>query len=108
MKGESMMQQLNVQLAIAIPADQVLISKVELEELQSQSLTGVFWTMKDLEQRTSRKKEWLVENLLYQPRFKKQLEHIVYYPKGKGSPWSFNAPKMAKFLEDNFHLIYGI
>lgn len=101
-------QQLNVQLAIPIPSDQVLISKVELEELQRQSLTGVFWTMKDLEQRTSRKKEWLIENLLYQPRFKKQLEHIVYYPKGKGSPWSFNAPKMAKFLEDNFHLIYGI
>ena len=101
-------QQLNVQLAIPIPADQVLISKVELEELQRQSLTGVFWTMKDLEQRTSRKKDWLIENLLYQPRFKKQLEHIVYYPKGKGSPWSFNAPKMAKFLEDNFHLIYGI
>lgn len=101
-------QQLNVQLAIPIPADQVLISKVELEELQRQSLTGVFWTMKDLEQRTSRKKEWLIENLLYQPRFKKELEHIVYYPKGKGSPWSFNAPKMAKFLEDNFHLIYGI
>lgn len=101
-------QQLTVQLAIPIPADQVLISKVQLEELQRQSLTGVFWTMKDLEQRTSRKKEWLIENLLYQPRFKKQLEHIVYYPKGKGSPWSFNAPKMAKFLEENFHLIYGI
>lgn len=100
------MQQLNVQLAIPIPADQVLISKVELEELKGYQLAGVYWTMKDLEQRTGRRKEWLIENILYKPRFKKQLENIVYYPKGKGSPWSFNAPKMAQFLEQNFHLIY--
>lgn len=105
------MQQLNVQLAIPIPEDQVIISKVELEELKRNQLTGVYWTMKDLEARTGRKKEWLIENVLYVPKFKKVLDSknggFVYYPKGKGSPWAFQATKMAKFLDDNFHLIYG-
>jgi phage pi2 protein 07 len=101
------MQQLTVQLAIPIPEDQVIISKVELEELKRSQLTGVYWTMKDLETRTGRKKEWLIDNVLYVPKFQKILDGFVYYPKGKGSPWAFQATKMAKFLEENFHLIFG-
>lgn len=67
--------------------------------------------MKDLEAHTGRKKEWLQENILYVPRFKQKLDArnggFVYYSKGKGSPWAFQATKMAKFLDDNFHLIWG-
>ena len=59
-----MQQQLNVQLTIHIPEDQVLISKVELEELQRTKLKGKSWTMKDLEAQTGRKSEWLQENIL--------------------------------------------
>lgn len=105
-----MQQQLNVQINIPIPEDQVLISKVELEELRNNQLAGESWTMKDLETKTKRKKEWLQENILYVPRFKQKLDTnnggFVYYPKGKGSPWAFQATKMAQFLDDNFHLIY--
>ncbi|MEX0595914.1 MAG: DUF771 domain-containing protein, partial [Candidatus Paceibacterota bacterium] len=46
------MQQLSVNLTIPIPTDQVLISKVELEDLKNQSLIGTYWSMKDLEKRT--------------------------------------------------------
>lgn len=111
-------QQLNVQLSIQIPADQVIINKVELdglqqelEELKRKQLEGLYWTMKDVENRTGRKHEWLQENILYVPKFKKILDAnnggFVYYSKGKGSPWAFQATKMAKFLDDNFHLIWG-
>lgn len=65
------MQQLNVSLTIPIPNEQVLISKVELEELKEQSLVGLYWNMKDVEERTGKKIDWLKENVLYQPRFKK-------------------------------------
>lgn len=106
-----MQQQLNVQLTIHIPEDQVLISKVELEDLQRNKLAGKYWTMKDLEAQTGRKSDWLQEKILYVPRFKQKLDArnggFVYYPKGKGSPWAFQATKMAKFLDDNFHLIWG-
>ena len=105
------MQQLNVSLSIPIPSDSVLIKKVEFEDLQRQQLSGVYWTMKDLEKRTNKGQIWLKENLLYKPRFKKELDSenggFVYYPKVRGENWSFHATKMAAFLDKNFHLIFG-
>jgi len=105
-----MMQELEVSLSIPIPANMVLISKVELKQLKDNSLVGVYWTMKDLEQRTGKKQTWLKENILYQPRFKKQLdlEHggFVYYPKNQGEKWTFHASKMADFLDKNFSKIH--
>lgn len=104
------MQQLTVNLTIPIPADSVLISKVELEELKRNELTGKYWTMKDLEDRTKRKQVWLKENILFQPRFKKTLDcengGFVYYPKVRGQTWSFQAGKMSEFLDKNFHRIF--
>ncbi|WP_200411759.1 DUF771 domain-containing protein [Virgibacillus salexigens] len=100
------MQQLNVQLNVPVPSDKVLISKVELDELKQESLSGVFWSMKDLEQRTSKKQEWLKENILYRSKFRSELEKFVYYPKSKGQSWSFQAKRMAQFLERNFDQIF--
>ena len=101
------MQQLEVNLSIPVPSDQVLITKVELKELKDQSLSGVFWNMKDLEKRTGKKQDWLKENILYQSRFRNELEKFVYYPQSKGQPWSFQARKMAEFLDKNFKRIFG-
>lgn len=104
------MQQLSVNLTIPIPMDKVLISKVELEELQNHSLLGVYWSMKDLERRTGKKIDWLKANLLYIPRFKKILDvecgGFVYYPTSRGQAWSFQATKMAEFLDKNFNRIF--
>lgn len=105
------MQQITAEVVINIPSDYVLVKKAEFEQLEADRLEGVFWTMKDLEQRTNKKQEWLKDNVLYQPRFKKELdvEHggFVYYPKKSGEKWSFQASKMAKFLEENFYLIFS-
>ena len=104
------MQQLNVSLSIPIPADQVLISKVELQELKSQELSGVYWNMKDLEQRINRKSDWIKENILYPSKFRKILDGenggFVFYPKSKGQTWSFQAVKMSEFLDKNFNQIF--
>ena len=105
------MQQLKVDLIVPIPNDQVLISRVELEELKDKSLIGVYWSMKDLEVRTGKKVEWIKDNILYPPKFKKLLDvqngGFVYYPQVKGEKWTFLASKMAEFLEDNFYSIFG-
>lgn len=104
------MQQLTVNLTIPVPADQVLISKVELQELQEQQLKGVYWTMKDLERRINKKSEWIKENILFPSRFRKILDvdngGFVYYPKNQGQSWSFLAPKMADFLDKYFQSIF--
>lgn len=105
------MQQLTVNLSIPIPADQVLISKIELEDLRESQLIGTYWNMKDLESRTNKKQEWLKDNVLFQPKFKAVLDvkdgGFVYYPNKRGEVWSFKASDMAKFLDDNFYLIFG-
>lgn len=104
------MQQLSVSLTIPIPEDSVLISKVELEQLKQSELHGVYWNMKDLEQRTGRKQLWLKENVLYPTNFRKVLDvengGFVSYPASSGQPWVFQAKKMADFLDDNFHRIF--
>ncbi|TRM08816.1 DUF771 domain-containing protein [Lentibacillus cibarius] len=104
-------QQLNVNLSIPIPEDSVLISKIELQELKEQELTGIYWNMKDLEKRINRKSEWIKANILYPSRFRKILDSenggFVYYPKSKGQTWSFQARKMADFLDKHFNKIFS-
>lgn len=104
------MQQMQVNLTIPVPDDLVLVNKVEFEELTQEKLNGCFWSMKDLERRTNKKQEWLKENVLFQPKFKKILDvengGFVYYPKKSGEKWAFQAIKMAKFLDENFYLIF--
>lgn len=105
------MQGLKVNLTIPIPSDQVLINKVELEELKQQSLSGVYWNMKDLERRTGKKIEWIKENILYPSRFRKILDvkngGFVYYPEKKGQTWTFQASEMSEFLDKNFSRIFN-
>ncbi|MCC3358967.1 DUF771 domain-containing protein [Bacillus sp. REN16] len=105
------MQQLKVELTIPVSSDKILISKFELEELKKNELTGVFWNMKTLEQRTGKKHEWIKENILFPSRFRTILDvdhgGFVYYPKSKGQTWTFQATKMAEFLEKNFNKIFA-
>jgi phage pi2 protein 07 len=105
------MQQLSVNLTIPVPADFVLISKVELQELKQQQLTGTWWTMHDLEKRMNRKHEWIKEKVLYPSKFRKVLDvkkgGFVRYPDSQGEKWSFQASKMAKFLDDHFQQIFS-
>lgn len=105
-----MNQILNVELSIPIPDDSVLIKKVELQELKKQSLIGVYWTMRDLEERTGKKHEWIKENILYPTRFRRILDvkngGFVYYPEVRGQTWSFHALKMAEFLDKYFGEIF--
>lgn len=105
------MQQLSVNLSIAIPEDMVLIQKIELEELKEQSLTGVYWNMGELAKRTNKSTNWLKDNILYQPKFKKELDSrnggCVFYPQAQGQPWAFKAKEMAIFLDKNFHRIFN-
>lgn len=106
-----MNQTLNIELTIPIPEDKILISKIELQELKQNQLSGVYWNMKDLEQRTGKKHEWIKENILYPTRFRKMLDSdyggFVFYPKSKGQTWSFQAKKMAEFLDRHFGDIFS-
>lgn len=105
------MQQISVKLSIPVPEDSIIISKVELKELRNLELTGVYWSMKELEKRINRKNEWIKDNILYPTKFRKILDvdtgGFVFYPKSRGQSWSFHATKMAIFLDENFRKIFS-
>ena len=83
---------------------------MEYEELKRNELQGTYWNMKDLEQRTSKKQVWLKENVLYPENFREMLDvengGYVFYPQTTGQHWSFQATRMAEFLDANFHRIF--
>lgn len=56
------MQTLDVSLSIPIPSNMVLITRTYYEELKDEQLHGVYWSMKDLENRNGKKQLWLKEN----------------------------------------------
>lgn len=105
------MQQLQVNLTVPIPEGYVLISKVELEELQQEGLQGVYWSMSDLEKRINKNQRWIKEKILMNPKFRRKLDvdfgGFVYYPEINGEKWAFQATKMTKFLDENFYSIFG-
>ncbi len=45
-------QKLNIAFSTEIPPEYVRITKVEYEELKKNELTGMYWTLKNLEDRT--------------------------------------------------------
>lgn len=71
----------------------------------------VWWTMKDLEEVTGYSDDWLKENILFQPSYKKILDvengGFVYYPEKRGQKWMFIASMMQDFLEKHFIKIFG-
>jgi phage pi2 protein 07 len=79
-------------------------------QIDQQEIEKVWWNMKDLEEKTGYSDDWLKENILFQPRFKKLLDinegGFVYYPERRGEKWVFIASKMKKFLEDYFADIF--
>ncbi|MBM7580062.1 DUF771 domain-containing protein [Jeotgalibacillus terrae] len=105
-----MNQQFAVQVSIPVPDHLVIIEKVELKRLQDQELKGLWWSMKDLEDRTGKKSYWIKENILSKAKYRKTLDvkygGFVYYPEIKGETYAFHALKMADFLDDHFAEIY--
>lgn len=106
-----MTQTLNVKMSIPIPEDSILIKKVEFEELKRESLSGTYWTMKDLSGRINKSDKWIKENILYPSRFKRLLDSknggCVYYPESQGQSWSFQAVGMSDFLDRYFTKIFN-
>lgn len=105
------MQQLKAEVTVSIPPEFVLVSKAEYEELNEQTLTGVYWNMSDLKKRINKSDKWIKENILYPTRFRSKLDARnggpVYYPESQGQSWTFQAKEMAEFLDKNFHRIFG-
>ena len=89
-------------LEVKIPEDYVLITKVEYQDLKKNELKGKYIKLSDVAEHINRSEKWVKENVLYPPRFKKELKHFVHYPQSQGEHWYFNASPMYEWLDKNF------
>jgi len=105
------MQKLNLNLQVSIPEHLILIEKQEYKELKNEQMLGTWWSMKDLEFKLDKKRNWILDNILYSPKFKDRLDvgrgGCVYYPKSQGEKWVFKANEMSKFLDRHFADIFN-
>lgn len=91
------MQTLNAQ--IQIPSDLVLITKVEYEELLKKETLGQFISLKKLCEHIGASPNYVKENILLNPRFKKEMQEMVHFPTSQGDKWFIHRDKMFKFLD---------
>lgn len=71
----------------------------------------IWWSMGDLKAKTGYSEDWLKENILLKPVYKKILDiengGFVYYPVKRGEQWCFIAERMEMFLIKHFAQIFG-
>lgn len=76
-----------------------------LSSVQDRTLDGVWWNMKELEERIGFKQDWIKQHILFHPHWRKYIDAekggFVYYPES-GSKWKFHAKRMVQFLDENF------
>lgn len=77
------------------------IARQEIRKILCRDEYGVWWNMKRLEEETCRKRDWLLDNILLNPRFREEMSLITN--NCEGGRWMFKAKEMQSFLDKNFH-----
>ena len=100
-----MRQVLEIELAVPIPSDSILIKRAEYEEMEKDSLKGRQYKLKDLSARTGISTGELTR-LFDKPRVK-MLANVenggfVVYPEKQGSPYLFLASRTIEFIDTHF------
>lgn len=90
-----------LQVNIPVPADMVLIKRVDYEDMLTRVEREKIWNMNDLEDITGRGQRWLKENILYVYRDELDLMQggFVKYPEKQGEQWKFEARRMSDWLD---------
>lgn len=94
-----MQQQLNA--TINIPSDFILITKIEYEQLLKNNNEGKFISLKELGEHLDCSPQWLKENLLFNPRYKKDLEQFIHYPTASGEKYKIHMKKAFQYFDEH-------
>ena len=107
------MQQLQAVVTIPIPDGMVLVEKTYLKQTEAAADSGRYWSMKQLQEYTSKSYSWLTDNILEVPKYKRIMDIMVNptngfvsYPYGGKSGYSFKAGPMKEFLDLHFSEIF--
>ncbi|MCG7410598.1 DUF771 domain-containing protein [Paenibacillus sp. ACRRX] len=94
---------------MSVPIVQVIVDEDYIQQVATEQIRrilkeleiGCWWDLKRLEAETCRKRVWLLDNILLNPVYKKEMSTITNLC--DGGRWIIRGDLMSKFLKDNFH-----
>lgn len=108
--------QLNItfpMVTVDIPEDKLIIDKEAYENLQKEAEQGRYLTLNDVLEMLSVSRPWLLDNVLYNPKFRSEIDidrnpnGFVKYPKNQGERYYFLASKTRRYFEHHFKDIFN-
>ncbi|MCD8894287.1 DUF771 domain-containing protein [Mammaliicoccus sciuri] len=99
------MQKLNA--TINIPADFILITKVEYDQLLNNHTEGKFISLKELANHLDCSPQYLKQNILFNTRYKKDLEQFIHYPNASGEKYHIHQRKAFEYFDKHSISIFN-
>ncbi|CYU96202.1 DUF771 domain-containing protein [Streptococcus suis] len=99
-------------LTIELPESKIIVDRNEYEQLKQTASQGRYMTLSEVLELLSVSRPWLLENVLYKPTIRKQIDidqnkdGFVKYPQNQGGRYYFLASKTRNFFERNFLEIF--
>ncbi|MFS9068835.1 DUF771 domain-containing protein [Streptococcus infantis] len=100
-----------INVEIQLPEDKIIVDRKEYDNLQHNSSQGRYMTLSDVLQLLSVSRPWLLDNVLYNPKIRREIDvelnpnGFVKYPENQGGRYFFLASKTKQWFEDNFREI---
>lgn len=101
-------------LTIKLPPTHLIVSKDEYHDLKKQSFQGQYMTLNEVLDLLSVSRPWLLENVLYKPDIRKEIDidlspnGFVKYPQNKGGRYYFLASRTREYFEKHFAQIFKV
>lgn len=101
-------------IVIKLPPTHLIVSKEEYQNLQKQSSKGQYMTLNEVLELLSVSRPWLLENVLYKPDIRKEIDidltpdGFVKYPENKGGRYFFLASETKAYFEQHFAQILKV
>lgn len=100
-----------INVEIQLPEDKIIVDRKEYNNLQHNSSQGRYMTLSDVLQLLSVSRPWLLDNVLYNPKIRREIDvelnpdGFVKYPENQGGRYFFLASKTKQWFEENFREI---
>ncbi|HEL1596704.1 TPA: DUF771 domain-containing protein [Streptococcus suis] len=101
-------------LTIELPESKIIVDRNEYEQLKQTTSQGRYMTLSEVLELLSVSRPWLLDNVLYKPTIRKQIDidqtpdGFVKYPDNQGGRYFFHARKTKDFFENNFAQIFKL
>lgn len=95
-------------ITVQLPDDKIVVNRDEFENLKKSQLTGSYMTLNGVLELLSVSRPWLLENVLYNPEIRSQididqnLDGFVKYPHNQGGCYFFLASRTRDYFEQHF------